>query len=43
MPSDTLDFEEPVALLLKEIDALRTMEAHAYRDLRDFIAGHARG
>src|SRR6186713_2733023 len=25
MPSDTLDFEEPVALLLKEIDALRMM------------------
>lgn len=25
-----------------KIDALRAMEAHAYRDLRDFIASHAR-
>jgi hypothetical protein len=25
MPSETLDFEEPVAILLKEIEALRMM------------------
>jgi acetyl-CoA carboxylase carboxyl transferase subunit alpha len=31
MPADTLDFEEPVAILLKEIDALRLMPQTADR------------
>jgi acetyl-CoA carboxylase carboxyl transferase subunit alpha len=31
MPSDTLDFEEPVAILLKEIEALRLMPQTADR------------
>ena len=32
MPPDTLDFEEPVAVLLKEIEALRMMPQHAERE-----------
>jgi acetyl-CoA carboxylase carboxyl transferase subunit alpha len=32
MPPDTLDFEEPVAVLFKEIEAMRMMPQHAERE-----------